>query len=200
MADLKNLKGMKAEDRKLLEEAEEWLGAEPAKMGPVKNFFWGKVKEEFYFPYPQTEAREQAECDQLLARLEDYLKNQHPATQIDQEQEIPRWVIDKLFELGVMGLTIPKEYGGQGLGITSYNRVLEMLGKYDGSTAVLVSAHQSIGCKAVLLFGNPEQKAKWLPHLAKDWVSAFCLSEPNVGCDAGGQETYFVKDGDDYII
>ena len=61
MADLKNLKGMKAEDRKLLEEAEEWLGAEPTKMGPVKNFFWGRVKEDYYFPYPKTEAREQAD-------------------------------------------------------------------------------------------------------------------------------------------
>lgn len=200
MADLKNLKGMKAEDRKLLEEAEEWLGAEPTKMGPVKNFFWGRVKQDYYFPYPKVDAREQAECDQLLARLEEYLKNEHPATQIDQEQEIPRWVIDRLFQLGVMGLTIPKEFGGQGLGITSYNRVLEMLGKYDGSTAVLVSAHQSIGCKAVLLFGNEQQKKRWLPHLAKDWVSAFCLSEPNVGCDAGGQETYFEKDGDYFVV
>jgi alkylation response protein AidB-like acyl-CoA dehydrogenase len=53
----------------------------------------------------------------------------------------------------------------------------------------MVSAHQSIGCKAIMLFGTEEQKKRWLPHLAKDWLSAFCLSEPNVGCDAGGQET-----------
>lgn len=200
MADLKNLKGISDADRKLLEQAEEWLGAEPARMGPVKNLFWGKIKEEFYFPYPQTDAREQAECDQLLARLDDYLLNEHPAVQIDQDQEIPRWVIDKLFSLGILGMTIPKEYGGMSMGITSYNRVLERLGTACGSTAVLVSAHQSIGCKAVMLFGNEEQKKKWLPHLAKDWVSAFCLSEPNVGCDAGGQETFFVKDGDYYTI
>ncbi|MBX3385099.1 MAG: acyl-CoA dehydrogenase family protein [Phycisphaeraceae bacterium] len=200
MSDLKNLKGISEADRKLLEQAEEWLGAEPTKMGPVKNIFWGNIKEDFYFPYPQQDAREQAECDQLLARLEAYLKTEHPAIQIDQEQEIPRWVIDKLFELGVLGMTIPKEHGGLGMGITSYNRVLELIGKYDGSTAVLVSAHQSIGCKAVMLFGSDEQKKQWLPHLAKDWVSAFCLSEPNVGCDAGGQETYFVKDGDYYVV
>jgi alkylation response protein AidB-like acyl-CoA dehydrogenase len=200
MADLKNLKGISAADRKLIEEAEEWLGAEPTKMGPVKNLFWGNVKEDFYFPYPVQDPREQAECDQLLAKLEDYLKNEHPAVQIDQEQEIPRPVIDRLFGLGVLGMTIPREFGGLGMGITSYNRVLELIGKYDGSTAVLVSAHQSIGCKAVMLYGNTEQKAKWLPHLAKDWVSAFCLSEPNVGCDAGGCETYFERDGDDYVV
>ncbi|MFN9993416.1 MAG: acyl-CoA dehydrogenase family protein [Phycisphaerales bacterium] len=202
MADLKSMKGISEADRKLLEQAEEWLGAEPTKMGPVKNLFWGNLKEDFYFPYPTQNAAEKAECDQLLAKLEDYLKNEHPAVQIDQEQEIPRWAIDKLFGLGVLGMTIPKEHGGLGMGITSYNRVLEMLGKYCGSTAVLVSAHQSIGCKAVMLFGNDQQKKTWLPHLAKDWVSAFCLSEPNVGCDAGGQETNFTKteDGEYYIL
>ena len=200
MADLKNLKGISEADKKLLAEAEEWLGAEPSKMGAVKNLFWGNIKEEFYFPYPQLDAREQAECDQLLARLDEYLRTEHPAIAIDQEQEIPRWVVDRLFEIGVLGMTIPKEHGGLGLGITSYNHVLERIGMYCGSTAVLVSAHQSIGCKAVMLFGTPEQKAKWLPRLAKDWLSAFCLSEPNVGCDAGGQETNFTKDGDYYVI
>jgi len=202
MADLKNLKGISEADKKLLAEAEEWLGAEPSKMGPVKNLFWGKVKEDFYFPYPQQDPRELAECDQLLARLDDYLKNEHPSVEIDQNQEIPKSVINRLFELGVMGMTIPKEFGGLGLGITSYNRVLERIGHSCGSTAVLVSAHQSIGCKAVMLFGNDAQKKLWLPHLAKDWVSAFCLSEPNVGCDAGGQETRCEKtpDGEYYII
>lgn len=202
MADLKSMKGISEADRKLLEQAEEWLGAEPTKMGSVKNLFWGNLKEDFYFPYPTQNPSEKAECDQLLAKLEEYLKSEHPAVQIDQEQEIPRWAIDKLFGFGVLGMTIPKEYGGLGMGITSYNRVLEMLGKYCGSTAVLVSAHQSIGCKAVMLFGNEQQKKTWLPHLAKDWVSAFCLSEPNVGCDAGGQETNFTKteDGEYYIL
>ncbi len=200
MADLKNIKGISDADKKLLEQAEEWLGTEPTKIGPAKNIFWGNIKEEFYFPYPTTDPREEAECDQLLARLEDYLVKQHPSVQIDQDQEIPRWCIDRLFELGVLGMTIPKEFGGLGMGITSYNRVLERIGYYCGSTAVLVSAHQSIGCKAVMLFGSTEQKKQWLPHLAKDWVSAFCLSEPNAGCDAGGQETEFVKDGDYYIV
>jgi alkylation response protein AidB-like acyl-CoA dehydrogenase len=202
MAELKNLKGISEADRKLIEDAEAWLGPEPTKMGAVKNMFWGRIREELYFPYPAQDAKETAECDQLLARLDEYLRNEHPATQIDQEQEIPRWVIDRLFEIGVLGMTIPKEFGGLGLGITSYNRVLERIGMSCGSTAVLVSAHQSIGCKAVMLFGTEDQKQKWLPHLAKDWVSAFCLSEPNVGCDAGGQETRCHKtdDGEFYIL
>ncbi|MBX3358995.1 MAG: acyl-CoA dehydrogenase family protein [Phycisphaeraceae bacterium] len=201
MADLKSMK-MSDKDRRLIEDAEALLGPEPTSMGFIKNLFWGNLREELVFPYPDQDAKESAECDQLLARLDEYLESEHPAVTIDQEQEIPRWVIDRLFSLGVLGMTIPKEYGGLGLGITSYNRVLERIGRSCGSTAVLVSAHQSIGCKAIMLFGNEEQKKLWLPHLAKDWVSAFCLSEPNVGCDAGGQETRceLSADGSHYIL
>lgn len=202
MSDIKNLKNIPEKDRKLIEEAEALLGPEPTSIGFTKNLFWGNFREELCFPYPTQDAKDTAECDQLLARLDEYLHKEHPAILIDQEQEIPRWVIDRLFQLGVLGMTIPKEYGGLGMGITSYNRVLERLGHSCGSTAVLVSAHQSIGCKAVMLFGSDEQKKRWLPHLAKDWVSAFCLSEPNVGCDAGGQETHCERsaDGEHYII
>ena len=83
-----------------------------------------------------------------------------------------------MFELGVMGMTIPKEFGGLGLGITSYNRVLERIGYSCGSTAVLVSAHQSIGCKAVMLFGNDEQKKRWLPRLASgEVIGTFAFAE-----------------------
>ncbi len=202
MADLKSMKGISAQDRKMIADAEAMLGPEPSEMGFIKNLFWGNVREDLVFPYPTIDAEETARCDQLLAALDDYLRNEHPAVQIDQEQEIPRWVIDRLFEMGVMGMTIPREYGGLGLGITSYNRILDRIGATCGSTAVLVSAHQSIGCKAIMLFGTDEQKKKWLPHLAKDWLSAFCLSEPNVGCDAGGQETRceLSPDGSHYII
>ena len=202
MADLKTMKGVSDKDRKMIEDAETLLGPEPDSMGAVKNFFWGRFREDLYFPYPEGDPEETARCDQLLAEIQEYLRNEHPANLIDQEQEIPDWVIKRLFEIGALGMTIPKEYGGGGFGITSYNRVLEMIGRYCGSTAVLVSAHQSIGCKAIMLFGTDEQKREWLPHLATDWLSAFCLSEPNVGCDAGGQETYceLSEDGEHYIL
>lgn len=203
MAELaKSLKNLSEKDRKMIAEAEAMLGPDPSEMGVIKNLFFGRLREDLLFPYPKTDPEETARCDQLLAALDEYLENEHPAVEIDQNQEIPRWVIDRLFDLGVMGMTIPREFGGLGLGITSYNRVLERIGHSCGSTAVLVSAHQSIGCKAVMLFGSEEQKKRWLPHLAKDWVSAFCLSEPNVGCDAGGQETRceLSPDGSHYIL
>jgi acyl-CoA dehydrogenase family protein 9 len=202
MAELATMKGVSDKDRRLIEEAESLLGPEPTKMGFVKNLFWGNFRNDLVFPYPSPSAEESARCDQLLAELDEYLRTEHPAVAIDQDQEIPRWVIDRLFQIGVLGMTIPKEHGGLSLGITSYNRVLERIGHSCGSTAVLVSAHQSIGCKAIMLFGTEEQKQRWLPRLAKDWLSAFCLSEPNVGCDAGGQETRceLSADGTHYIL
>ncbi|MFQ5686128.1 MAG: acyl-CoA dehydrogenase family protein [Candidatus Scalindua sp.] len=202
MSNLKNLKQLSEEDRKLIQAVEMMLGPEPAEMGFVKNMFWGNIRDELVLPYPQVSSDERLECDRLLEKLDKYLCDEHPAIQIDQEEEIPRWAIDRLFGLGVMGMTIPKEYGGLGMSTTSYNRVLERIGRTCASTAVLVSAHQSIGCKALLLFGNEEQKLRWLPKMATSEMSAFCLSEPNAGCDAGGQETYceLSKDGKFYIL
>ena len=198
----KDLKNVSALDRKQIEQTQEMFGPDPSTMGVIKNVFWGNFREDLLFPYPAEAPEETAKCDQLLASLDHYLHTEHPAIEIDQKQEIPQWVIQRLFDLGVLGMTIPAQYGGLGLGITSYNRVLERLGRYCGSTAVLVSAHQSIGCKAVMLFGNDEQKRRFLPLMAKSTLSAFCLSEPNVGCDAGGQETHceLSADGTHYIL
>ena len=185
----KDLKNLSEKDRKQVEQAQEMLGPDPSTMGFIKNVFWGNFREDLVFPYPTVSAEETARCDQLLAELDQYLRTEHPAVEIDQKQEIPAWVVKRLFDMGVLGMTIGKEYGGLGFGITSYNRVLRRIGRTCGSTAVMVSAHQSIGCKALMLFGNEEQKKRFLPRMATDALSAFCLSEPNVGCDAGGQET-----------
>jgi acyl-CoA dehydrogenase family member 9 len=200
--DLKNIQGLSDRDRKMIEEAEAMLGPEPEKMGSVKNMFWGNLRQDLVFPYPETSKEEGERCDSILRNLKKYLEEEHPRMQIDRDEEIPLWAIQKLFTLKIMGLNIPTEYGGQGLGVTSYNRALEMIGSYCASTAVVVSAHQSIGCKSLVLFGTEAQKKKWLPRLANEMLSAFCLSEPNVGCDAGGQETkcHLSEDGQYYIL
>ncbi|MEI6877545.1 MAG: acyl-CoA dehydrogenase family protein [Planctomycetota bacterium] len=197
-----NLKNISANDRKQIEAAQEMLGPDPATMGVMKNTFWGTFREDLLFPYPKSAQEETQRCNELLARLDTYLKTEHPTHEIDQQQHIPEWVVKKLFDLGVLGMTISQEFHGGGFGITSYNRVLERIGRACGSTAVMVSAHQSIGCKALMLFGTPEQKSHFLPRLAKDTLSAFCLSEPNVGCDAGGQETRceVSEDGTHFIL
>ncbi|MEC7353048.1 MAG: acyl-CoA dehydrogenase family protein, partial [Planctomycetota bacterium] len=180
----KELKKVSTKDREYIQSGLEMLGPDPDSIGHIKNIFYGNLNEKLVFPYPNVSAEETARCDQLLAELGDYLDDEHPSIEIDANQEIPPHVVRRLFDMGILGMTIPVEYGGGGFGITSYNRVLARIGRTCGSTAVLVSAHQSIGCKAVMLFGSDEQKARFLPRMAKDALSAFCLSEPNVGCDA----------------
>lgn len=189
MSLLDKMKGVSAQDQQMIREAEAMLGPEPEDMGFIKNLFWGRIREDLVFPYPEVSAEEHAKTERLLAELEDYLDHEHPRIEIDQEQHIPEWVVQRLFEIGVLGMKIPEEYGGLGLGVTAYNRVLEAIGKRCGSTAVMVSAHQSIGCGALMLFGNEDQKRRYLPLVAREKLSAFCLSEPNVGSDAAGQTT-----------
>ena len=202
MAKLSQLKRVSAEDRRMIEDIEAMLGPEPSELGFMKNLFWGNFRNDLVFPYPEQSPEEEAKCNALLEELDAYLKHEHPSICIDQNQEIPDWVLKRLFEMGVMGMTIPEEYGGLGLGVTSYNRVLDRIGQTCASTAVVVSAHQSIGCKAIVLFGTEEQKKRWLPKVARECLSAFCLSEPNVGSDAGGIETTceLSEDGTYYIL
>ena len=190
MSVLSKMKGVSARDQQMIQEAETMLGPEPEEMGFIKNLFWGRIREELVFPYPETSPEETAKTDALLAELEDYLDNEHPRVMIDQEQVIPEWVVQRLFDMGVMGMTVPEAFGGLGLSVASYNRVLEAIGRRCGSTAVMVSAHQSIGCKALMLFGTDDQKDRFLPMVAREKLSGFCLSEPQVGSDAAGQETH----------
>ncbi len=198
---LSNIKGVSDEDRAMIQNIEAMMGPEPEDMGFMKNVFWGRFREDLVFPYPHEGEQERERCDELLEELEDYLENEHPRVEIDQEQYIPDEVIERLFDMGVMGMIIPEEYGGLGLGVTSYNRVLELIGRYCASTAVMVSAHQSIGCKALVLFGTEEQKEEYLPMVAQEELSAFCLSEPNVGSDASNQESFSVRTEEgDYIL
>ena len=202
-ADLTSqLKNVSERDLEQIRKAQEMLGPDPTTMGFVKNLFWGNIRQDQVFPYPTEDGDERARCDALLAELDAYLRDEHPSVGVDQDQEIPQWCIQRLFDMGVMGMIIPREFGGGGYGVTSYNRVLERIGRTCGSTAVMVSAHQSIGCGAIKLFGNDEQQQHWLPRISTDTLSAFCLSEPTVGCDAQNQQTTCVlsDDGTHYLL
>ena len=100
--------------------------------------------------------------------------------------EYPTQVIDGLRELGAFGMKIPKEYGGLGLNQLEYSRAIEICGRYDGNIVALLSAHQSIGVPQPLkLFGTEEQKKRYLPRCAAGAISAFALTETEVGCDPG---------------
>ena len=158
MAQLNNMTGVDEREQKMIEDAERMLGPEPQQMGFVKNLFWGRVRDDLLSPVPQQDDLERRRCDTLLLRLDQYLSQEHPSIEIDRNQEIPSWAIERLFDLGIMGMTIPTEFGGLGLGITSYNRVLSRIGATCASTSVMVSTHLSIGCRAIMDFGSGDQR------------------------------------------
>src|SRR4029078_2010228 len=125
------------------------------------------------------------------------------SAKIDREHEIPKEVIDGLKSLGLFGLQVPPDMGGIGLRATAYARVVQEIGGLDASIGVTIGAHQSIGFKALLLFGTPEQKERYLPKLASgEWTAAFALTEPSAGSDAAAIKTRaeISPDGSHYIL
>ena len=123
------------------------------------------------------------------------------AFSLDQANEFPAEAVKKLGEMGLMGITYPKEYGGAGLDAISYAIAVEELSRVDGGTGVILSAHVSLGSWPIFAFGTEEQKQKYLVPLAKgEKIGAFGLTEPNAGSDAGGTETTAVDKGDHWLL
>jgi butyryl-CoA dehydrogenase len=123
------------------------------------------------------------------------------AHDIDKNGEIPKDLIQKLGENGLLGSYVPEEYGGAGMDYLSYSLIVEELSRNCASTGVLVSAHTSLCIWPILAFGTEEQKKKYLPKLASgENIGCFCLSEPNAGTDAGSLKTYAEDKGDHWEI
>ena len=119
----------------------------------------------------------------------------------DEAQIFPVDLFKKLGEMGFMGVLVPEEYGGSGLGYHEYITVVEEISKVDPSIGLSVAAHNSLCTNHILTFGNEEQKKKWLPKLATaEYIGAWGLTEHNTGSDAGGMNTTAVKDGDEWIV
>lgn len=119
----------------------------------------------------------------------------------DESQTFPIELFHKLGELGLMGVLVPQEYGGSGLGYQEYVNVIVEIAKVCGSIGLSVAAHNSLCTGHILAFANEEQKKKWLPHLATgQWIGAWGLTEANTGSDAMRMNTTAVLDGDHYII
>ncbi len=117
------------------------------------------------------------------------------ATEIDEEERFPVETVEKMSQIGLMGIPVPKEYGGAGGDNLMYAMAVEELSKACGTTGVVVSAHTSLGMAPILEFGTEDQKKKYLPKMATgEWIGAFGLTEPNAGTDAAGQQTTAVFD------
>ncbi|MFL2621555.1 MAG: acyl-CoA dehydrogenase family protein [Flavobacteriaceae bacterium] len=119
----------------------------------------------------------------------------------DESQYFPREILEKAGKMGFMGIFIPEEYGGSGLGYHEYVSIIEEISKVDPSIGLSVAAHNSLCTGHIFYFGNEEQKKKWLPNLASGkHIGAWGLTEHNTGSDAGGMNTTAVKDGDCYLL
>ncbi len=119
----------------------------------------------------------------------------------DEAQTFPLAVFKKAGEMGFMGVLIPEQYGGSGLGYHEYIAIIEEISKVDPSIGLSVAAHNSLCSNHILSFGNEQQKQKWLPKLATgEWLGAWGLTEHNTGSDAGAMSTTAVKEGNSWVL
>ncbi|NIM51213.1 MAG: acyl-CoA dehydrogenase [Gemmatimonadales bacterium] len=188
------------EARKVAEAAREKEWKAPSFL---KELFNGRVQLALIHPFPEVPQEELERATPWLEKLDKFLKENVDAEAIDRDYKIPEKIVKGLAELGCMGIKIPQEYGGLGFSQTIYNRAIALAASYEGSIAVLLSAHQSIGVPQPLkLFGTPEQKKKYFPRFAKGEISAFALTEPDVGSDPARMQTSATptEDGEAYLL
>jgi acyl-CoA dehydrogenase family protein 9 len=161
-----------------------------------KSLFLGEIHEDIVFPFPKPDRDEQDRIRHLVRQAREFGQS------YDQRKiEDARWIGDdkiaELGERGLLGLYVPTEYGGAGLTQTGYCRVSEEFAQIDATLSVIMGVHQSIGMKGIVLYGNDEQKARFLPDLASGRkLAAFALTEPNAGSDAYGIESRAVRQPD----
>ncbi len=119
----------------------------------------------------------------------------------DESQTFPVELFKKAGEMGFMGVLVPEEYGGSGLGYHEYVAIIEEISKVDPAIGLSVAAHNSLCTNHILVFGNEDQKQRWVTKLATgEWIGAWGLTEHNTGSDAGGMNTTAVKDGEDWVL
>jgi alkylation response protein AidB-like acyl-CoA dehydrogenase len=184
-------------------QAEELLFSGKETLGFAKSLFFGQFNAELVFPYPRLNATEKTAVDKAVAEVAQYCQDHIDAAAIDRNADIPHDNILGLAQLGVLGMTAPKEVGGRGFSQTAYCKIMEVIGGHCSSTAVFVNAHHSIGIRALLLFGSEAQKQRWLPGLVNGTqLAAFALTEEQAGSDAGNVQTLAVPsaDGKSWIL
>src|ERR1043165_3875137 len=144
----------------------------------MKSLFHGVIAEELIYPFPEMNRDERDNTAMILDSVRKFIEANVDPAKIDKEQVIPDSVIEGMKELGLFGMIIPQEYGGIGLSSSAYARIVQEVGGFDASLAVPLRAHQSIGLKAILLYGTEAQKSEYLPKLASgEHVAAFALTE-----------------------
>ncbi|GAB3985931.1 acyl-CoA dehydrogenase family protein [Plantactinospora veratri] len=149
-----------------------------------KELFLGRLRLDLIDPWPQPDPERAAEAKEFLDKLGGYVRSEVDGAAIERDARIPDEVFAGLARLGSFGMKIDKKYGGLGLSNLHYCQALTLAGSVSPAIGALLSAHQSIGVPQPLkMFGTDEQKQRFLPRLAAGEVSAFLLTEPDVGSD-----------------
>jgi alkylation response protein AidB-like acyl-CoA dehydrogenase len=168
----------------------------------LRELFLGSFRLDLIHPYPRAD-QERPEFVAFYQAFREFLRNEVDPQAIDRTGEYPEHVVEGLRKLGAFGMKIAKEYGGLGFTNVEYQKVMKLLGSYDGNISALLSAHQSIGVPQPLkIFGSPELKKKYLPRCARGEISAFALTEPEVGSDPARVATTaeLSADGTHYVM
>jgi len=169
----------------------------------ARALFEGRLDLGLVHPHPRPDPEEQARAAEFMEKLTAYARDHIDGDQIDRDGWVPQEVLDGLAELGAFGIKTPRKYGGLELSQLSYNRALAIVASRCGATGAFLSAHQSIGVPGPLLkFGTDEQKDRYLPRLAKGALSAFALTEKDVGSDPANMATTaeLSDDGSHWIL
>ncbi|MEV4975639.1 acyl-CoA dehydrogenase family protein [Streptomyces scopuliridis] len=167
----------------------------------AKEMFLGRFRLDLIHPHPMPASEDVKRGEQFLTKLREFSETRIDGALIEREARIPDEVINGLKELGALGMKIETKYGGLGLTQVYYNKALALVGSASPAIGALLSAHQSIGVPQPLkLFGTQEQKDAFLPRLARTDISAFLLTEPDVGSDPARLATTAVPDGDSYVL
>jgi acyl-CoA dehydrogenase len=142
------------------------------------------------------------EQEMMRKMVKEFAENEiAPFVERMEKGEFPREILKKMAELGLMGITVPEEYGGAGMDFTSYIIAIHEISKVSATVGVILSVHTSVGTNPILYFGTEEQKRKYVPKLASGkYLGAFCLTEPGAGSDAKSLKTKAVRQGDYYIL
>ncbi len=163
----------------------------------VGNLFYGEIDENSIFPFPHFSSEQQEFAKEMVNAVSKYCEDAIDGEKMDNESKIPDEVVQGLAELGLCGMAVEEEFGGLQLDYSLYSRVFAEVASFDGSVATMLGAHQSIGYRALINEGTPEQKTKWLPSLASgEKLASFCLTEPGSGSDAYSIKTKAVDNGD----
>ncbi|MGI5392455.1 acyl-CoA dehydrogenase family protein [Streptomyces sp. CA-251251] len=167
----------------------------------AKELFLGRFRLDLLHPHPLPADEDVQRGEEFLAKLRDFCETKIDGSVIERDARIPDEVITGLKELGALGMKIDTKYGGLGLTQVYYNKALALVGSANPAIGALLSAHQSIGVPQPLkMFGTQEQKDTFLPRCARTDISAFLLTEPDVGSDPARLATTAVPDGDDYVL